>query len=139
MPVRLLSATRLTEHKMKRGTSYGQRDALPKTVKVEAVEVLVVDHQRRPAGPLLSAPLSWPPSHTFSNINIPVVGVAWPFTVLNPEELECRLTSPYERILTPTVANIEHIDSSTVSAQAIVRIYLPPGASLDPANAQVTA
>ena len=42
-------------------------------------------------------------------------------------------------MLTTTVDNIEHIESTTVSGQAIVRIYLQPGASLDTANAQVTA
>src|ERR1700757_1402670 len=79
------------------------------------------------------------PTDIFPNINIPVIAVAWQFTGMNPEELEGRLTSPYERILTTTVDNIEHIESTTVSGQAIVRIYLQPGASLDTANAQVTA
>src|SRR5258708_17762945 len=55
------------------------------------------------------------------------------------EELEDRLTRWYERILTTTVDNIEHIESTTVSGQAIVKIYLQHGASLDTANAQVTA
>src|SRR5260221_1080265 len=79
------------------------------------------------------------PTDIFPNINIPVVAVAWQFAGMNPEELEGRLTSPYERVLTTTVDNIEHIESTTVSGQAIVRIYLQPGASLDTANAQVTA
>src|SRR6201981_3989602 len=79
------------------------------------------------------------PTDIFPNINIPVIAVAWQFTGMNPEELEGRLTSPYERILTTTVDNIEHIESTTVSGQAIVRLYFQPGASLDTANAQVTA
>jgi len=79
------------------------------------------------------------PTDIFPTINIPVIAVAWQFTGMNPEELEGRLTSPYERVLTTTVDNIEHIESTTVSGQAIVRIYLQPGASLDTANAQVTA
>src|SRR5258708_989527 len=79
------------------------------------------------------------PTDIFPNINIPVIAVAWQFTGMNPEELEGRLTSPFERVLTTTVDNIEHIESTTVSGQAIVRIYLQPGASLDTANAQVTA
>ena len=53
--------------------------------------------------------------------------------------MEGRLTSVYERILTTTVDNIEHIESTTVNGQAIVKIFLQPGASLDTANAQVTA
>src|SRR6202041_3787134 len=48
-------------------------------------------------------------------------------------------TSVYERNLTTTVDNIEHIESTTVNGEAIVKIFLQPGASLDTANAQVTA
>src|SRR6202453_4584031 len=79
------------------------------------------------------------PTDIFPNINIPVIAVAWQYTGLNPEELEGRLTSVYERVLTTTVDNIEHIESTTVNGQAIVKIFLQPGASLDTANAQVTA
>src|SRR6202167_2838016 len=79
------------------------------------------------------------PTDIFPNINIPVIAVAWQYTGLNPEELEGRLTSVYERILTTTVDNIEHIESKTVNGQAIVKIFLQPTASLDTANAQVTA
>jgi multidrug efflux pump subunit AcrB len=79
------------------------------------------------------------PTDIFPNIDIPVVAVDWTFTGLNPEELEGRLTSTYERILTTTVDNIQHIESTTVNGQAIVKIFLQPGASLDSANAQVTA
>ena len=79
------------------------------------------------------------PTDIFPNINIPVISVAWQYTGLNPEEMEGRLTSVYERSLTTTVDNIEHIESTTVDGEAIVRIFLQPGASLDTANAQVTA
>src|ERR1700677_3333464 len=79
------------------------------------------------------------PTDIFPNINIPVVAVAWTYSGMNPEELEGRLTSTYERVLTTTVDNIEHIESTTVAGQAIVKIYLQPGADLATANAQVTA
>src|SRR5215469_5862090 len=79
------------------------------------------------------------PTDIFPNIDIPVIAAAWQFTGLNPEELEGRLTSVYERVLTTTVDNIEHLESTTVNGQAIVKIYLQHGASLDTANAQVTA
>src|SRR5439155_17475947 len=55
------------------------------------------------------------------------------------EEMEGRMTAPYERVLTTLVDNIEHLESTTVSGQAIVKIFLQPHASLDTANAQVTA
>jgi len=83
--------------------------------------------------------ISRTPTDIFPNIDIPVVAVDWTYTGLNPEELEGRLTSNYERILTTTVDNIQHLESITVNGQAIVKIFLQPGASLDTANAQITA
>jgi multidrug efflux pump subunit AcrB len=79
------------------------------------------------------------PTDIFPNIDIPVVSVAWQYTGLNPEELEGRLTTPYEKTLTTLVDNISHVESTTLNGQVIVKIYLQPGASLDTANAQVSA
>ena len=79
------------------------------------------------------------PTDIFPNINIPVVSIAWQYTGLNPEELEGRLTTPYEKALTVLVDNIQHIESTTIAGQVIVKIYLQPGASLDTANSQVSA
>jgi multidrug efflux pump subunit AcrB len=79
------------------------------------------------------------PTDIFPSINIPVVAVAWTYTGLNPEELEGRITTVYERVLTTTVDNIEHIESTTVNGIAVVKIFLQPNASIDRANAQVTA
>jgi multidrug efflux pump subunit AcrB len=79
------------------------------------------------------------PTDIFPNINIPVIAVGWGYTGLNPEDMEGRLTTPYERVLTTLVDNIEHIESTTYNGTSIVRIFLQPGASLDTANAQVTA
>jgi multidrug efflux pump subunit AcrB len=83
--------------------------------------------------------ISRTPTDIFPSIDIPVVAVDWTFTGLNPEEMEGRLTSVYERTLTTTVDNIQHLESTTVNGQAIVKIFLQSGASLDTANAQVTA
>src|ERR1700722_1389778 len=79
------------------------------------------------------------PTDIFPNIDIPVIAVDWTYTGLNPEEVEGRLTTVYERVLTTTVDNIQHLESTTVNGQAIVKIFLQPHASLDTANAQVTA
>jgi multidrug efflux pump subunit AcrB len=79
------------------------------------------------------------PTDIFPNINIPVIAVAWTYTGLNPEETEGRITTVYERVLTTTVDNIEHIESTTVNGTAIVKIFMQPNASIDRANAQVTA
>jgi CzcA family heavy metal efflux pump len=79
------------------------------------------------------------PTDIFPNINIPVVAVAWQFTGLNPEEMEGRFTTGFERILTTVVDNIEHIESTTINGQSIIKVFLQPNASLDTANAQITA
>jgi hypothetical protein len=52
------------------------------------------------------------PTDVFPNNVIPVVAVDWTFSGLNPEELEGRVTSVYDRVLTATVDNIRHIEST---------------------------
>jgi multidrug efflux pump subunit AcrB len=79
------------------------------------------------------------PTDIFPNINIPVIAVVWTYTGLNAEEMEGRLTTAYERSLTTLVDNIQHIESTSYNGLALVKIFLQPGASLDTANAQVTA
>ena len=79
------------------------------------------------------------PTDIFPNINIPVVAVVWTYTGLNAEEMEGRITTSYERSLTTLVDNIQHIESTSWNGISLVKIFLQPRASLDTANAQVTA
>ena len=79
------------------------------------------------------------PTDIFPDINIPVISIAWQYTGLSPEELEGRLTTPYEKGLTVLVDNIQHVESTTLNGEVIVKVYLQPGASIDTANAQVSA
>ena len=79
------------------------------------------------------------PTDIFPNINIPVIAVVWTYNGLDAEEMEGRITGSYERALTALVDNIEHIESTTYNGLALVKIFLQPKASLDTANAQVTA
>ena len=79
------------------------------------------------------------PVDMFPSINIPVVSLAWQYTGLNPEELEGRLTTPFEKSLTNFVDNVEHVESTTYNGVVIVRIFLQPDANLAAANAQVSA
>jgi multidrug efflux pump subunit AcrB len=78
------------------------------------------------------------PTDIFPNINIPVIAVAWNYTGMPAEEMEGRITTVYERVLTTIVNDIEHIESTTVNGTAIVKVFLQPTASLDTANAQIT-
>jgi multidrug efflux pump subunit AcrB len=79
------------------------------------------------------------PVDIFPNINIPVIAVAWNYSGLNPEEMEGRITTVFERTLTTTVDNIGHIESTTINGVAIIKVFLQPTASLQTANAQITA
>jgi multidrug efflux pump subunit AcrB len=79
------------------------------------------------------------PTDIFPNINIPVISIAWSYTGMNPEELEGRVTTPYEKVLTTLVDNIQHVESTTYNGQVVIKVYLQSGASLDTANAQVSA
>src|SRR5579863_4847208 len=79
------------------------------------------------------------PTDIFPDINIPVISVGWTYSGLNPEELEGRLTSPFEKSVTTLVDNIEHLESTTYNGMSVIKIFLQPGASLDTANAQITA
>ncbi|MDQ2710625.1 MAG: efflux RND transporter permease subunit [Acidobacteriota bacterium] len=79
------------------------------------------------------------PTDIFPNINIPVISAIWTYTGLNPQEFEGRITSVYERVLTTTVNDIEHIESTTLNGTAVVKIFLQPYASATTGVAQVTA
>ncbi|HZL27843.1 MAG TPA: efflux RND transporter permease subunit [Acidobacteriaceae bacterium] len=79
------------------------------------------------------------PTDIFPNIDIPVVSIAWRYTGLNPEEFEARITTPFEKTLTTLVDNIQHTESMTISGESITKVYLQPGASVDRANAQISA
>jgi multidrug efflux pump subunit AcrB len=60
------------------------------------------------------------PIDIFPAINVPVVSIIWTYTGLVPAEMENRITSIYERALTTTVDNIEHIESQSLNGVAIV-------------------
>jgi len=79
------------------------------------------------------------PTDIFPDIDIPVISVIWNYGGLPPEEMEKRIVTNYERVLTTTVNDIEHVESQTLSGVAVVKIFFQPGANIDGATAQVTA
>jgi CzcA family heavy metal efflux pump len=79
------------------------------------------------------------PVDIFPDIKIPVVAVAWQYTNLPPQEMANRIVGPYERVLTTTVNDIEHIESQSLPGIGIVKIYFQPGADIRTATAQVTS
>jgi len=79
------------------------------------------------------------PVDIFPDIKIPVIAVAWQYSGLNPKDMSDRLVTPYERTLTTTVNDIEHIESQSMVGIGIVKIFFQPGTNIAVANAQVTA
>jgi multidrug efflux pump subunit AcrB len=79
------------------------------------------------------------PTDIFPDIDIPVISVIWNYGGLSPDEMEKRIVTNFERALTTTVNDIEHIDSQMLSGVAVIKIFFQPGAAIEAATAQVTA
>jgi multidrug efflux pump subunit AcrB len=79
------------------------------------------------------------PTDIFPEIRIPVIGVVWQYTGLPPEQMAGRITTQFERILTTTVNDIEHITANSYNGIGIVKIFFQPNVDIRTANAQVTA
>ena len=79
------------------------------------------------------------PTDIFPNINIPVVAVVWGYTGLSPQEMERRIVTSYERGVTTTVNDIEHIESQSYYGIGVVKIFFQQGADINGAVAQATA
>src|ERR1051325_5208697 len=79
------------------------------------------------------------PADIFPNINIPVVSIVWQYTGLDAAEVEKRLVYAHERVMTATVNNIEHIESTSYNGLGVIKVYLQPRASVEEAVAQITA
>lgn len=79
------------------------------------------------------------PTDIFPDIDIPVISVIWNYRGLSPEEMEQRIVTNYERVLTTTVNDIEHIESQSLTGVSVIKIFFQPGARIEAATAQVTA
>ena len=79
------------------------------------------------------------PTDIFPDIGIPVISVVWNYTGLPPEDMAGRIVSIYERVLTTTVNDIEHIESQSLQGIGIVKVYFQPSVNISAAQAQVTS
>jgi len=79
------------------------------------------------------------PTDIFPNIDIPVVSVLWNFNGFSPEDMSNRIVFQYERFLTTTVNDIEHIESQSWNGRAIVKVFFHPGVNIGNAVAQITS
>ena len=79
------------------------------------------------------------PTDIFPEIKIPVIAVAWQYTGLPSEQMAGRISTQFQRALTTTVNDIEHIEATSYAGIGIVKVFFQPGVNIAVANAQVTA
>jgi multidrug efflux pump subunit AcrB len=79
------------------------------------------------------------PTDIFPNINIPVVSIVWNYTGLSPQEMANRITTPFERSLTTTVNDIQHMESQSLNGISVIKVFFQPGANLPSSLAEVAA
>jgi hypothetical protein len=101
----------------------------PYTFVVMALLILIL-------GPLAALRM---PTDIFPEIRIPVIAAAWQYTGLPPEQMAGRISNLYQRALTTTVNDIEHIEATSYAGIGIVKVFFQPGVDVAVANAQVTA
>jgi CzcA family heavy metal efflux pump len=101
----------------------------PLTFVVLALVLLIV-------GPLAALRT---PTDIFPEIRMPVIAVAWQYTGLPPDQMAGRISTLFQRTLTTTVNDIEHIEANTYPGISVVKIFFQPGVDIAAANAQVTA
>src|SRR5215469_3423402 len=79
------------------------------------------------------------PIDIFPNIDIPVISVVYGYPGLSAEEISQRIIVIYERGLTATVNDVEHIESQSLNGLGVIKIFFHPNVRIDMAMAQVTA
>jgi multidrug efflux pump subunit AcrB len=79
------------------------------------------------------------PTDIFPEIDIPVISVVFNYTGISTDDMDRRIVTPFERILTTTVNDLDRIESQSLNGIAVVKINLQPTAKIEAATAQVTA
>src|ERR1700742_2261170 len=79
------------------------------------------------------------PVDIFPEIRIPVIAVIWQYTGLPPEQMAGRMVTLFERTLTTTVNDIEHIEATSYNGLGVVKVFFQPNVDIRIANTQVTA
>jgi multidrug efflux pump subunit AcrB len=79
------------------------------------------------------------PVDIFPYIDIPIVSVVWSYSGISPEEMEKRIVTIFERAITTTVNDVEHIESQSYNGISVIRVFFQPNAKVEMAIAQVTS
>src|SRR5216684_681160 len=79
------------------------------------------------------------PIDIFPNIDIPVLSVVYGYPGLSAEDVSQRLIVIFERGLTATVNDVEHIESQSLNGLGVIKIFFYPNVRIEMAMSQVTA
>src|SRR6202789_2639301 len=79
------------------------------------------------------------PTDIFPDIRIPVIAAVWTYRGLSPDDMAGRGIYYYERQLSTSVNDIDHIESQSLSGVGIVKIFFHPDVDIRTATAQVTS
>ncbi|HXB58115.1 MAG TPA: efflux RND transporter permease subunit, partial [Candidatus Acidoferrales bacterium] len=79
------------------------------------------------------------PTDIFPAIDIPVVSIIWQYSGLDAKQMEERIVYVDERVLTTTVNNIDHIESTSYNGIGVIKVFFQPKVSVATAVAQITA
>jgi len=79
------------------------------------------------------------PTDIFPQIQIPIVSVIWQYSGLSARDMEQRIVYIYERSLSATVNDVEHIESNCFNGVGVVKVFFQPHASVDAGVSQLTA
>jgi CzcA family heavy metal efflux pump len=79
------------------------------------------------------------PTDIFPNIGIPILGVSFSYAGLSPDDMGARVMANYERQLSTTVNDVEHVESMSIPGLGIAKIYFQPDVDIRLATAEVTA
>jgi multidrug efflux pump subunit AcrB len=77
------------------------------------------------------------PTDVLPEINIPVVSIIWNFTGLSAKDIEQRMVYTEERVLTTTVNDIQHIESTSYDGIGIIKVFFQPTVTISTAVARL--
>ena len=79
------------------------------------------------------------PTDIFPEINIPVVTIIWQYTGLSTPEMEQRVTTYGQYVLSSSVTGIRDIEAQTINGISVQKVFFQPDVNLDLAISQIVA
>jgi multidrug efflux pump subunit AcrB len=79
------------------------------------------------------------PTDIFPEIRIPVVTVIWQYTGLSTPEMEQRVTTYSQYVMSSNVNGIKNMEAQTFNGISVQRVYFQPDVNIDLAIAQIVS